>query len=195
VSKLPGEGAHVRGEHVWLRAFERSDLEPYRAAANHADTAAAGYNLPLGSEDVAAWYEEKVKRHGTEEYYFVISPLGSDEFLGTAWLWNFDSRLGGAEFSIFLADPKRRGAGLGTDAINAALDFGFGSLELEKVWLTTDVDNEPAKRAFEKGGFKVDGVLRHHRVRHGVWIDAVLMSILREDWEALVRPRSWDFQS
>jgi RimJ/RimL family protein N-acetyltransferase len=39
----------------------------------------------------------------------------------------------------------------------------------------------------------MDGVLRRHRVRRGVWVDAALMSILRDDWEALDRPRSWDF--
>ena len=185
----------VRGERVWLRGFEREDLTAYQAAITDADVAFhAGYISVAGSDGVADWYESRVRpRHGKDEWYFVISPLGSREFAGSCWLWSFDSRLGGAEFSIFIADPGRWGTGLGTDAVNATLDFAFGFVDrLERVWLTTDADNRRAQRAFEKAGFRTDGLVRRHLRRRGQWVDSVLMSVLREEWEALTRPRSWE---
>lgn len=190
-----GERALVRGEQVWLRAFEREDLAAYQAAITDVEVALhAGYISVAGSDGVADWYENRVRpRHGKDEWFFVISPLGSREFTGSCWLWNFDSRLGGAELSIFVADPERWGAGLGTDAVKATLDFAFGFIDLlERVWLTTDADNRRAQRAFEKAGFRTDGRVRRHVRRRGQWIDSVLMSVLREEWEALTRPRSWE---
>jgi len=125
-----------------------------------------------------------------------VSPIGGEEFLGTTWLWNLDARaLGGAELSVFISDASRRGQGIGTDAVNATLDFAFGSTPLDRVWLTTLAENVQAQRCFEKAGLVREGVVREAGRRWGVAYNAVLMAILRSEWEALERPRSWDFAS
>ena len=108
------------------------------------------------------------------------------------WLWGKGSRLDGLELSVFITAEAGLGQGIGTDAINAALDFIFGSYETERVWLTTETANARAQRAFEKAGFRRDGTIRHHFRREGEWCDSALMAITRGDWEALDRPRSWD---
>jgi [ribosomal protein S5]-alanine N-acetyltransferase len=187
----------VRGEKVWLRAFAQSDLPAYHKAVNDSEVAFwAGYTAPLGMDQVNAWYEKRVKgEHGSSAYYFAICPLGSDEFIGTAWLWNLDSRIGGAEFSIFIAEPGRWAAGTGTDALRAVTDFGFGFLELDRIWLLTSAENTRAQRSFEKAGFVREGVLRGHHYRRGRLVEAVIMGMLRGDWQALDRPRSWDYAS
>ena len=187
-------GGRVRGQRVWLRAFERSDLEAYRAGANSIESGTlAGYATPLATFNVEQWYEQRVvARHGRDEYFFVISPLGGEEFLGTLWLWSADGRLGGLELSIFLTESAGLGRGIGTDAVNAGLDFAFGETDVERVWLFSSGFNTRAHRAFEKAGFRRDGVIRHVDRHEGRWVDAVLMSILRAEWEALDRPRSWN---
>jgi RimJ/RimL family protein N-acetyltransferase len=60
------------------------------------------------------------------------------------------------------------------------------------VWLTTGVANERSQRAFAKAGFTREGTLRSTQFDRGSTADAVVMSILRDEWEALPRPRSWD---
>jgi RimJ/RimL family protein N-acetyltransferase len=183
----------IRGQRVWLRAFEDSDLEPYRRAANSVDVGTwAGYPFPLGEATAERWYQRVVEHHGRDEYFFAVSPIGSDEFIGTVWLWSAGSRLDGLELSVFITAEAGLGQGTGTDAINAALDFVFGSYETERVWLSTEAENLRAQRSFEKAGFRRDGTIRHHFRRAGEWRDSALMAILREDWEALERPRSWE---
>jgi RimJ/RimL family protein N-acetyltransferase len=132
------------------------------------------------------------RRASGDEFFFVISPLGGTDFLGTIWLWNMNGRLGGAELSMFIVAEENRGKGVGTDAINAMLDFAFGNLEHYRIWLTALASNEPARRAFERAGFTKEGVVRGHYLRQGQRFDSVQMSILRPEWEALQRPRSWD---
>jgi ribosomal protein S18 acetylase RimI-like enzyme len=85
------------------------------------------------------------------------------------------------------------GKGIGTDAIRAALDFGFGNTDTERIWMFTMAGNTRSQRAFEKAGFRRDGVIRHLARVNGAWIDGVLMSILREEWQADDRKRSWDY--
>jgi [ribosomal protein S5]-alanine N-acetyltransferase len=183
----------IRGERIWLRPFEEADLRPYRDFANSAEGQIAGFSLPMSEESARSWYASIQKKQGQDGYFFVISPLGSEEFVGSIWLWNIGGRLQGAELSMFIAERDRWGRGIGTDAINAALDFAFGHRDLHRVWLFTDAPNERAQRAFEKAGFAREGTLRRHIRRNGHLIDSVLMAILREEWEALDRKRSWDY--
>ncbi len=183
----------VRGEKVWLRRFEKADIAAYKAAVNDANIAfLAGYLGPQNDVMVERFFD---KRASGDDYFFAISPLGSDEFIGTIWLWNKDGRLGGVELSMFIVDPGNRGRGLGTDAINAVLDFGFGNLDIYRVWLVTLKSNEPAHRAFRRAGFVEEGAVRGHYLRNGERRDSVLMSILRPEWEALNRPRGWELDA
>ena len=191
-----GSRSIVRGAKVWLRAFEETDLDAYQSAVNDIDVAYwAGYVAPQSSARIRDWYESRVRpQHGKDAYFFVISPLGSRDFMGTIWLWNFDSRLGGAELSLFIADPFHWGKGAGTDAVNALVDFAFGFLTISRIWLYTSVENERAKHAFEKAGFLVEGKIRGHHIRRGKTFDSYQMSILRTDWESLDRLRSWEYK-
>ena len=184
--------ARLRGRKVWLRAFEASDLPSYRRAVDSVEVGTwAGYPYPHSEASSERWLDEVKTRHGNGEYWFAISPLGSDEFIGSVWLWGKGSRLDGLELSVFVTADAGLGHGIGTDAINAALDFVFGSYEVERVWLTTEASNARAQRSFEKAGFQRDGTIRHHFRRAGEWRDSALMAIVRDDWEALERPRSW----
>ncbi len=184
----------IRGEKVWLRAFEQEDLEAHWLAVNDGDVAHfTGYRAPQSMRDVQNWYETRVHGSEKQKYFFVISPIGSAEFLGVVMLFGFESRLGGPELGIFVSDKARWGQGLGTDAVNAMLDFAFGSLDINRIWVTTSAQNKRSQRAAQNAGFSVEGTIREHILQHGHFQDSLLMSILRSDWEALVRPRSWDY--
>jgi RimJ/RimL family protein N-acetyltransferase len=192
---MDGSRAFARGENVWLRAFEDADLESYWAALNDADVAQwGGYVAPPSRMGLRGWYDQKIRMEdGRIAHYFVISPIGSDDFIGSIWLWNFDNRIGGPEVSSFISDRDRWGQGLGTDAVNAVTDFGFGSLSIDRIWLTTLVENQRAVRSFEKAGFVSEGILRKNDLRHGELVDSRMMSMVRSDWEALERKRSWEW--
>ena len=184
----------IRGEKVWLRGYTEDDLEPYERFVNSKDALWAGFSTPIPEMTIRNWYETRVlTEHGTGAYYFVVSPLGSRDFLGTTWVWNQASRIGGAEFSIYMADSWRWGTGLGTDAGRATTDFVFGFTEIDRLWLATDQENLRAQRSFEKVGFQQEGVIRHYTLARGEPVNAVLMGMLRDDWKKLDRPRSWDY--
>jgi RimJ/RimL family protein N-acetyltransferase len=93
---------------------------------------------------------------------------------------------------IFIGDRRYLGQGYGTDALNALVDLGFGELRLERIELEVFDYNARAMRSYEKSGFQTDAVLRRARFHRGAHHDVHLMSILRDDWLALPRKRSWE---
>ena len=92
-----------------------------------------------------------------------------------------------------IGEHRRRDQGLGTDTVNTILDFCFGQLRLERVWLVTDSVNERAQHMYRKAGMVEEGRLRRAFYQDGLFQDDVRMAILRSDWEALDRKRSWQY--
>lgn len=109
--------------------------------------------------------------------------LVSDEQpVGSIQLADIDPWARHAELGIFIGDPAFRGQGLGTEAIRMVLDFSFRQLNLHKVWLTVDSDNDPAICCYDRLGFKRDGVLRDAIFRDGRYLDRLLMSIVENEF-------------
>ena len=91
-----------------------------------------------------------------------------------------------------VTEKASQGRGLGTDALNCLVDFGFGELRLERIYLHVFDYNARAQRSYEKAGFQTDAILRRSRFHRGEHHDVHLMSILRGDWLAMDRRRAWD---
>ena len=179
----------IQGEKTWLRAMERRDLAVFYRGRNDLRVGyEAGYYFPESMMNLEKWYENLMReRHGKDGFYFTICRQGSDESVGAAWLWHLNHKDGNAEFSIFLSDTEVMGKGLGTDALNAILDFGFNDLPLERIYLVVRAGNKGAIRSYEKAGMIVEGTLRKAERYNGKLVDQLLMSILRDEWEGLDR--------
>lgn len=181
----------IRGERIWLRALEPADITDH--SIDDAELAHyAGFKRSFSRAE-ADQFLQHLATAGDENVNFTICRLGSDELIGTCGLREIDRRNGSAEVSIFLLDRATWGQGLGTDAMRAIVDFGFGELRLERIWLRVFDYNQRAVRSYEKTGFVREVHLRHDRFHRGVHHDVELMAIIRPDWEAEDRKRSWDY--
>ena len=183
----------VRGERVYLRASERADVPSFVRWLNDADTASfLSIRSPMSVAMEERWFEQMVAAQGKEGYHFVICMLDDDRSIGTVGLFNLDTVNGNAGIGISIGEKELWGQGLGTDAMLALLDFGFGQLRLERMWLDVYDYNERARRSYEKCGFVLEGTQRHAVYKLGKFVDVCLMSILRAEWEKLGHARSWD---
>jgi len=183
----------VRGEDVFLRPTERSDIPLFVRWLNDFETSRnLTLRAPLSIPLEERWFDDMLARQGKDEYHFVICLLADERPIGTTSLFAIDQLNGNAGFGIVIGEAELRGRGYGTDALAAICDFGFGELRLERIWLDVFTDNEPARHSYEKAGFTVEGILRHDYYRGGRFRDAYRMSLLRGEWEALPRPKSWE---
>ncbi len=74
------------------------------------------------------------------------------------------------------------GRGLCTEAAQAVLGYGFGSLGLHRIYAMYFARNPASGRVLEKLGMAREGLLRGHVRKWGVFEDLVLQGILREEW-------------
>jgi len=181
----------LRGEQVWLRALEPSDMEA--TSLEEADLAHyAGFKRSFSRAE-GERFLQKMASHPDESIQFTICLLGQNDSIGGVGLREVDRENASAEVSIFISKPAEWSKGLGTDAMRVMLDFAFGEMRLERVWLRVFDYNRRAARSYEKAGFVKEVLLRHDRFHRGKHHDTDLMAIVRPDWEADPRKKSWDY--
>lgn len=193
MGSVPESRRAIRGEHVYLRAAERSDLETFVRWLNDADvTDNLAMFAPMSLAAEEAWFERMLAAQGTTDYHWVICLLEDDRAIGSTGLHRIDPREGTAEFGIFIGVKGEWGRGHATDALRAVCDFGFGELRLERIGLMVYEGNDRGRRAYEKAGFVHEGTMRKAHYARGERHDVHVMGLLRSDWEASGQARAWE---
>ena len=184
----------IRGERVYLRATERSDVPTFVRWFNDSETLSyLSMRAPMSEATEDQWFTEMLAHEGKSAYHFVMCRLEDDRPIGTIGLFSVDTVNGNAGIGIGIGEKSLWGQGYGTDAMFTLLDFGFGQLRLERMWLEVYDFNTRARRSYEKCGFVLEGTERHAIFKRGQYHDVHLMSILRDEWAAQERKKMWDY--
>ena len=104
--------------------------------------------------------------------------------IGRIVLANIEDGWKGEIWRIYIGDKTLRGKGYGKQAMEAMMGYCFDVLGLERLYLDHYTGN-PAAGLYLSLGFKYEGVLRKNCRKNGVLYDVHLMSMLREEYEAL----------
>ena len=183
----------VRGERVYLRSSERADIPLFVQWLNDAETLSfLSMRAPMSVAMEEAWFTRMVEQQGKDQYHFVICTFDGDRAIGNCGLFAVDTVNGNAGIGIMIGEKSLWGQGFGTDAMFALLDFGFGQLRLERLWLEVYDYNARGRRSYEKCGFVFEGTQRRAIFKQGSYHDVHLMAILREEWAAQSRPKAWE---
>ena len=175
----------LRSGNVFLRPFEPDDADQFHRWSSDADLIRlASLGPPSSRASARRRVERRVEEHGKEAHTFVICLADDGRPIGEASFFHLDQVNGTAELGIFIGEKEEWGKGYGTDAVNALVDFGFGWLRLERVWLEVWTENPRAIRSYQKAGFVHEATLRHDRFEDGVFTDGHIMAILRDEWLA-----------
>ncbi len=77
------------------------------------------------------------------------------------------------------------GRGIIPEALAAIIDFGFNSLNLNRVEADCTVENTASVRVLEKLGFRAEGIQREQYFDEGRFWDLQLFSLLRKEYPHL----------
>ena len=130
-------------------------------------------------EEHRRWFEQLADRADCQ--YFAVERVDGDVHLGNIWLWGIDRRHRSAEVRVLMGHPEGTDRGLGTDAIGVLADHAFNLMNLHRLYAYVLSINPRAKRAFEKAGFRVEGLLRADRWTGEEYVDVHLLGRLKED--------------
>jgi RimJ/RimL family protein N-acetyltransferase len=153
---------------------------------------------PVAAHEIGIWprsmhgLRERIERDLDDQDrddFVVLLPDSTP--IGHIALVDQDMADGTAEVHLML-DREHRGQGYGTDALDGLVDLAFGELPMYRLQAVTHTDNTAALTVLEKSGFVREGVRRSACLHRGRRRDVAVLSLLRTEWEALARPRSWD---
>ena len=136
---------------------------------------------PLGTSAVERLFEDR-ELSNTEDS-FAIHLKGDDAPIGVISLMNISEANESADLSVMVGHPEDRHHGYGAEAIGRILRYAFETLGLNRVGLSVFEFNEEAISTYEKLGFRTEGRLRRAVRRGNTFHDAILMSVLKEEWE------------
>jgi len=171
-------------ETIYLRSLERDDLELFWQW--FADREVVKYSMgiwifPYSKIDTQEWLEQTIRDKQTLSLGIVEK--ASERLVGYAGITAISGINRSGEYYLFIGDKQSWGKGYGTAATRMIVDYGFLSLNLNRIMLTVFASNTSALRVYTKAGFKEEGIMRQACYREGVYHDSVIMSILRQEWE------------
>lgn len=158
-----------------LRPLEREDLRFVHLLDNNATVMRYWFEEPFETYDeLSSLYDAHV--HDQGERRFVIEH--EKERAGLVELVEIDLVHRRAEFQIIIA-PEHQGRGMAAQATRLALDYGFKVLNLHKIYLYVDLENEKAIHIYEKIGFIPEGELVDEFFSNGKYRTVLRMYILQ----------------
>lgn len=168
---------------IRLRKFEVSDVDSLWSMRNDVEVVAGlvGFSTGYSHSDIENWIE--FHRSKSDEVMYAIADSSTDICVGHVALYQVDHRSQKAEFGILIGDADYRGKGYGEKVTRFIVNFGFDRLNLNKVTLTVLKTNAKAAALYEKLGFVHEGVSREDTWRDGSFVDVVMMSVLRREWD------------
>ena len=193
----------ITGERVRFRAVERDDLPTFVKWLNDPEVR-QGILIyhPFSQAEEENWYEGMLK-HPIDEHVLGIevrlpservgmpklegetSTQAEEEhwkLIGSLAFTNVDWRNRSSEFGIMIGDKAYWDQGYGTEAVRLLVKHGFNTLNLNRIFLHVFENNPRAIRAYEKAGFVHEGKLRQAEFKDGIYIDILVMSILKDEF-------------
>ncbi len=102
--------------------------------------------------------------------------------LGTCGFHNHEPEHFRAEMGYDLGRPYW-GQGIMGEAIRAILEYGFCTLNFNRIEAFVNFGNRNSTRLLERTGFHLDGLLRQYELNRGRFVDQYCYSLLKSDWE------------
>jgi len=172
------------GKRLRLRGNERIDLPKFVEWLNDSEVQRyLSVSLPISQATEEQWFETMLKRPPEEQSLGIEIKAGDGwRLIGNCGISGINWRVRSAEVGLFIGDKSCWNKGYGTEVMRLLLRHGFGTLNLNRMFLRVDTENLGGIRAYEKAGFVHEARLRESDYREGKYCDDLIMSVLRSEW-------------
>ena len=163
-----------------LRQLELKDLDSLRGWRNDRQlrNGTQGFRYPVTAGMEERWFRSVVEEGAPQRVVFAIQN-DDGAFLGLAQLMDIDPIHRNAALGLLIGPVEERAKGHGRRALKELLYFAFSDLNLYKVHVRVNADNEHAIRLYESEGFLKEGRLKNHYFQNGEFIDVLLYGIMQ----------------
>ena len=185
--------ATLTGRHVQLVPLSTGHVGALAAAVEDGRAWELWYTAVPSPGEMASEVDRRLRLQATGSTvpFAVLDGPGGRVVGMTAYL-NVDATNRRVEVGSTWYAARVRRTGLNTDAKLLLLGHAFDALGCIAVELRTHAMNRDSRRAIERLGAKLDGVLRSHQVcRNGTLRDTAVYSVTAAEWPAVRANLQW----
>lgn len=175
----------LKGERVRLGPIKKNYIDSFLKWFN--DPEIIQYLVmyrPMTRMEEEDWLEKLKDREDTIHLAITLpNEDGSEKLIGNCGIHRIDWKNRSAEIGITIGEKEYQNKGYGTEAIELLLEYGFNTVNLNRIELQVYDYNVRAIKTYKKIGFIEEGRRRKFMFSKGAYHDAIIMSILAEEWK------------
>lgn len=128
-------------------------------------------------------YQNGYASYNRKFMLFLLTDKLTGNIIGRCGLHNWNAEQHRAEIGYIMHHDTYKQKGLMTEAVATVINFGFGSLKLNRIEALVGTGNVPSLRIMEKFHFVHEGTLRQHHYSTDHYEDSYLFSILANEYK------------
>ena len=174
----------LKGERIKLGPVKKEYIESYLKWLNDPEiTQYLNMFRPLTRMMEEDWIENLKNRDDTIAFAILIpdEKIG-EKIIGNCGIHAIDWKNRVAEVGIMIGEKEYQSKGFGTEAMKVLLEFGFRTVNLNRIQLRVYEFNSRAINSYNKIGFIEEGRMREAFFINGEYHDVIFMSILQKEW-------------
>jgi len=172
----------IRTERAVLRRFTRADVPTWYRWFNDGDvTRFMNKGFFPNSEAAQAEFFESIST-SQSDVQLAIASKDDGDLLGVIGIHNIDWIHRHGDMSVVVGNRDYWSQGIAGEAIAGLCAHAFTKLNLHKLTAGLWEPNVACQRAFEKSGFRVEGIMKEQFFCQGRYVDEIRLGLLRSDW-------------
>lgn len=175
---------------VTLRPLQNEDyINLLPISLNEPETWDFSSKSAAGEEALKAYIAETLdQRHEGKEYPFIVFDKQSGQYAGSTRFYDIQIKNDTLQLGYTWYGKDFRGTGLNKRCKFLLLQLAFETFGAERVEFRADNRNQRSIAAMKSIGCTVEGVIRSYMpLREGLRRDAIILSILKDEWYSTVK--------
>jgi RimJ/RimL family protein N-acetyltransferase len=185
----------LKGTHATLAPLSPEHARALGDAARDGELWRLWYTTVPSPEDMAREIDRRLSLFSTGSMlpFTVLDPTGTP--VGMTTFMNVDPTSHRVEIGSTWYAARVQRTALNTECKLLLLTHAFEHLQCIAVELRTHLLNTRSRRAIERIGAKLDGILRNHvRMPNGTLRDTVVYSIIESEWPTIRAHLRWQLE-
>jgi N-acetyltransferase len=183
--EYPPKPIVLSGKSVKLLPLEEQHLSALASAVKDGELWKLWYTVIPHPDNMAAWMKKAIdERENGSSIPFVVKTIADDKIVGSTRYMNIEKDIRRLEIGSTWYSKSVQRSFVNTECKLLLLQHAFEDLECKAVEFRTHRLNEQSRRAIERLGANLDGILRNHRIMpNGTIRDTAVYSILDNEWQ------------
>ncbi len=171
----------LESERIIMKPVEPEDLSFLMEQRWDTELTEHIIHNPISSYSQQQWYE-KICRNGDMalSVFYKATPEAKPQLVGSSGLYDINQRHQRATWKTLRLASPFQGKGLAYEASYMLMEYGFFTLNLNKISCDVFPDNQKVIKLLDRLGFQREGELHQHYFHQGDFKDVLVYGLLRD---------------